>query len=200
MPRKTNCDWLKDRADYRGDDCLLWPFSRHSNGYGNFGRQGQQYYAHRFMCELVHGAPPTPKHHAAHSCGRGDQGCVHPRHVFWKTPGENQLDREDHGTKNTGPRGKITVEQKREIIALRGQLTQAEIAELYGITRSRVSVIHTDKPRREPRGWVKYGRRSYSARVIVKRRIYYLGTYETPEEAHAAYLAGDAKVRAGLEP
>lgn len=132
--------WLNAHKDYAGDDCLQWPFST-CNGYGTFGHLNKLLYAHRMMCEMVHGPSPGVGYHAAHSCGRGDKGCVNPRHIQWKTVSANQIDRTRHGTRNTGPRGKISREQRREIVSLRGKLKQREIAEIYGITRSRVGII-----------------------------------------------------------
>src|SRR4051812_5100930 len=94
--------WLREHALYCGDDCLIWPFSR-ARGYGNFGYLGKNIYAHRFMCELIHGPAPTPDHHAAHSCGNGHKACVNPMHITWKTSSENMRDKELHGT--TRPKG-----------------------------------------------------------------------------------------------
>jgi hypothetical protein len=137
--------WIRARVGYQGDDCLIWPFHL-CNGYGTLGYLGKQYYAHRFMCELAHGAPPSPDLEAAHSCGRGHLGCTNPRHLSWKTPGENQRDRAGHGTRNVWSwRGKITQAQADEILALKGKRTQAEIAEQFGISRSNVSFIHCGK-------------------------------------------------------
>src|SRR3972149_10759839 len=78
--------------------CLIWPFSTNGTGYGRLGVDGKGYYAHRYMCELVNGPPPTPDHEASHDCGNGHLGCVHPRHLEWKTASENHLDRRRHGT------------------------------------------------------------------------------------------------------
>lgn len=148
--------FLFAHANYDKDDCLKWPFNL-NDGYGLFAHLGKQHMAHRFMCELAHGAPPTPKHYAAHSCGRGHHSCVNPRHLSWKTPSENQLDRARHGTKNGGCVGKLTPEQVAVIKRLKGQKTQKEIAEMFGVFRTTVSDIHRgllhrdERLRRSPR-------------------------------------------------
>lgn len=136
--------WIRDHVAYAHDDwCLIWPFST-IRGYGNFVYLQKRYYAHRFMCELVHGAPPSPKHQAAHSCGSGHIGCVNPRHLSWKTQSENQLDCRDHGTQtkhNGGNRGRLTMEIADEIRSLKGIKTQWEIAGEYKVSESTVSDI-----------------------------------------------------------
>jgi DNA invertase Pin-like site-specific DNA recombinase len=69
-------------------------------------------------------------------------GCVHPGHLEWKTPSENQLDRAKHGTAVTsryGPVGKLTKLQRQEIIDLKGKMPQREIAKLYGVHFETVS-------------------------------------------------------------
>lgn len=132
--------WLRAHIGYTGDDCLKWPFST-VDGYGNFGHLGQHCYAHRTMCELVNGPAPSPSHEAAHSCGNGNEGCVNPRHLSWKTKTGNQLDRVAHG--NFKKRTKLNETQAAEIRALKGKMPQREIARLYGISRPNVSLIHT---------------------------------------------------------
>lgn len=82
-----------------GDECVPWPFARSKAGYGNLGGKTS---AHRKMCMLAHGDPPSTAHDAAHSCGKGHLGCVNPNHVRWATKRENQLDRNRHGTTNRG--------------------------------------------------------------------------------------------------
>jgi hypothetical protein len=77
------------------------------------GYLGDTLYAHRLMCQLAHGDPPTPDHIAAHSCGRGHEGCVNPNHLSWKTYSENELDKRVHGTTRNpwwGKKGKLTRE------------------------------------------------------------------------------------------
>jgi hypothetical protein len=99
--------WIRDVAlKHDSDDCLIWPFSGSSNGYGSTVRQGKKLYIHRYICELVRGPAPTPKHHAAHSCDNGPGGCVNFKHLSWKTSAENQLDR-FRGPRRKVPRDKL---------------------------------------------------------------------------------------------
>jgi hypothetical protein len=137
--------WMREHVSHEGDECLIWPMSRHPTGYGNVSVDGIIYYSHRYMCELAHGPAPTPEHEAAHSCGRGHDGCVHPGHLSWKTPAENQADRKVHGTDERALHQRswrITREQREEIVALKGRMTQREIANRYGISFQSVSHLH----------------------------------------------------------
>ena len=140
--------WIKAHVDYDSDDCLTWPFAL-CRGYGDFSVDGKRHYAHRYMCELVHGPAPSPEHHAAHSCGRGDQGCVNPRHLSWKTPSENMQDKRVHGT--TKPAGKpfrwLTQEQVDQIRAPTTE-TIATTAARFGISESHVRKIRSGENRR----------------------------------------------------
>lgn len=136
--------WILAHVNYEGDWCLIWPFSK-PNGYGMFTHLGERYYAHRRMCELVKGPPPTPDHEAGHSCGRGHEGCIHPKHLDWKTKSENQADRATQGTKATGGYGKLTPEKAQAIRALKGTVPQRKVAELYGVSRANVSLIQNGK-------------------------------------------------------
>lgn len=139
--------WLRDHAGYKGDGCLIWPFSRNGEtGYGHFGYLGEMLYAHRFMCELVHGPAPEGKTYAAHHCGKGHEGCVHPEHIAWKTPYENALDRLTHGNnhKSGRKRNKLTPERAQQIRALKGRESQWKIARDFGVSQSTVSQIHRD--------------------------------------------------------
>lgn len=101
------------------------------------GYLGRNYWAHRLMCEMAHGAPPTPKHQAAHNCGKGHYGCVNPKHLEWKTNSQNQLDRAKNGNalRNThGPGSALSDEDKAAIVALKGQMPQTKIAAKFGVS------------------------------------------------------------------
>lgn len=126
---------------YEGDECLIWPYARIANGYAMI--RGQ--YVHRVICEEVKGPPPTTKHQAAHSCGRGKQGCVTKRHLSWKTPLENIADKFIHGTIVRGERvsqGKLTEAQALEIMALKGSMKLKDIGAKYGVSLAAISAIH----------------------------------------------------------
>lgn len=128
--------WLRDHVDYNADYCLVWPYNRNPNGYGQLGYLSKTYYAHRLMCEMAHGPAPDPEHEAAHSCGNGHGGCANPKHLSWKTRSGNLLDCREHGTQVRniyGSMGRLTGAQVQEIRDLKGKKTQAEIAAIYGI-------------------------------------------------------------------
>ena len=141
-----NYRWLADHASYSGDDCLIWPFGR-VRGYGFFCYLNRMLYAHRFMCELVHGPAPTSRHQAAHSCGRGHDGCVNPKHLSWKTNGENQIDRRLHGTTNAvrNRKKRLTVDQVSDILSLKGTMTQDQLAQKFNTCRRNIGAILSGK-------------------------------------------------------
>lgn len=131
--------WLQQHVSHSGDACLPWPFCKDNRiGRGILGYLGKNYWAHRLMCEMAHGAPPTPKHQAAHNCGKGHYGCVNPRHLEWKTNSENQLDRAKNGNALRNPygnKGGLTPAQQAEIVSLRGEkVAQTAIAAKLGVS------------------------------------------------------------------
>lgn len=75
------------------DECLTWPFVRNRQGYGRVSVDGRMQIVSRIVCEHENGPPPTPDHHAAHSCHRGHLGCVAKRHLAWKTASQNYADK-----------------------------------------------------------------------------------------------------------
>ena len=127
--------WLLAHVGHEGDDCLLWPFGRDNRvGRGRVQFRGKLEWAHRAMCTLAHGEPPTPKHQAAHSCGNGHLGCINQRHLKWATNSENQHDRRAHGRREgaIGTRTRLTLEQIAHI--RRADQTQVSLMALYGVS------------------------------------------------------------------
>lgn len=130
--------WIRDVAlTHRSTECLIWPFARTRDGYGGIGRKGKALKAHRYICIWVHGEPPEPQYHAAHSCGNGHLGCVSPKHLSWKTPSANSLEGRKH------PRRVLTPAQVREV-RRSGALPQV-IAERFGVREGTIRKIRTGK-------------------------------------------------------
>ena len=137
--------WLMRHKEYPDKDwCLVWPFARDKHGRGMLGYLGQRYWAHRFMCSLVHGYPPTPDHTAAHTCGNGHGGCVNPHHLAWKTQAENLEDCRAHGTivrHHGGNVRRLMPEESAAIKGARGFQTQGQLAAKYGVSEGTISDI-----------------------------------------------------------
>ena len=133
---------------YRGKDCLQWPFPRSPERYATIQIKGTNHLVHRLACQRIHGPPPTDKHHAAHSCGKGRQGCVNPQHLSWKTPAANNADKILHGVTSRGSKNgsaKLTDDNVLDIRALKEKMLQREIAKMFGVTKSLIGQIHAGK-------------------------------------------------------
>lgn len=134
-------------AKCKDEECLMWPFGRNSGGYGVVKYQGKQDGAHRVICKIVNGAPPTPEHQAAHSCGKGKSGCVNGSHLRWATPQENSDDKAVHQTVSRGESvfgAKLTETDVRAIRSTPG-INQSEMAKKLGVTVSAVNFVVTGK-------------------------------------------------------
>lgn len=140
--------WLLAHVDHSGEGCLTWPFAHRGNGYGILTAASNQraVSAHREMCRLAHGEPPSAKHLAAHSCGNGHLGCVNPRHLRWATPAENTADMIAHNRTLRGGRNanaKLSLHDVRAIRAAWPSRSQNELARSYGVHQSTIwKVLH----------------------------------------------------------
>lgn len=148
--KRPALDWIELNSKHTGNDCVQWPFHISKDGYGRVHdpRNGNLSTAARIMCGAAHGEPPTQKHHAAHSCGNGNKGCVNPNHLYWATCIENQNDRIKHGTTNRGERqgqSKLTTGDVLKIRELLKTQSQASIAKLFKVDPSHISNIFRRK-------------------------------------------------------
>lgn len=124
---------------YEGDGCLIWPYST-VDGYGHAKLEGKIQYVSRYICEKIHGPAPSTQHVAAHSCGKGDKGCVTKSHIRWKTHSENKLEQSDHGPLVT----RRLLEDKYEEIKQKyatGRYSYTSLAKEYGISGSTMRLI-----------------------------------------------------------
>lgn len=130
--------WIDDHKDYPHHYCLIWPFARETRvGRGMMNHNGKQSWAHRVMCEIVHGPAPIDRPQAAHSCGNGHNGCVNPRHLSWASNSANQRQRYADGRGNpnaNGNRPRFTPEQIATLQSQWGEFTQTKLAEMYGVS------------------------------------------------------------------
>ena len=144
-----NWAWLVDvAAKHIGNECLIWPFDRASNGYARVIKGGRKISASREVCRIVSGDPHRVKDQAAHSCGNGHLGCVNPRHIRWATVAENHADKQLHGTVAKGERnGNAKHDERtvRKIKSMIGSMSQNEIARACGVSRSLVRDVKLGK-------------------------------------------------------
>jgi hypothetical protein len=144
---------------HSSEECLPWPFGKTSLGYGTINVNGKMEIASRYVCELVNGPPPTPEHQASHSCGKGHEGCITPGHLSWKTRKENKDDELTHGTRNRGGRNggvKLTQDDVREIISLKGVELRRMLAHRFGVSPGCIGAIQ----RGESWAWLSSGQPS----------------------------------------
>lgn len=131
--------WINEVAiPFEGDECLIWPFYRNGDGYASYTIEGRPHLASRVICRWAHGEPKAASLVAAHSCFKGHEGCVNPRHLRWATASENALDKVASGTSNRGEGhalAKLTEDDVRVIRSLAGVMAQAEIAEMFGVSK-----------------------------------------------------------------
>lgn len=185
-------EWLLAHVSYAGNDCLIWPFREHCDGYGAVRYEGRTQFAHRVMCELAHGKPAKGLV-ACHDCGNGGKGCVNPRHLAWKTQKENWGDRKRHGTPTNNGRGRLTYADRMKIHELRNKKTQAELAEMFGVARSTIGCIQRAKKPNKYRGVHQWGQR-FASIITIDGQRHKLGVFDSREEAAAAYQAKAAEI------
>jgi hypothetical protein len=135
--------WMLAHVAHEGDECLVWPFAKRSDGYANLCTGP----AYRVMCRLAHGEPPTTKHQAAHSCGRGGRGCINPRHLRWATRKENCADALLHGTRALGERHGAAILTEANVLKIKylcaNGMSQSEAGRRFGVAFQTIwEIVH----------------------------------------------------------
>ena len=124
--------WLEAIVKNPPDGCVDWPFASNGNGYGWASYEGKRIGAHRLALLLHTGKNPRGMA-AAHECH--NRNCVNPKHLAWKTPSENGMDRRRDGTN----RSKFTASDVAHIRA--SCETGVALARAYGVTPSAIGKI-----------------------------------------------------------
>lgn len=146
--------WIEANYRHKGDDCLTWPFGVNDNGRGVVTIDQKNMSAPRAMCLMAHGEPPTPKHQASHSCGKGHLGCVNPNHLRWATAKENEEDKIEHGTIRRGTDINTSKLSEKDVVRIRSlgrEYGVNRLANEYGVSPTAISLIH----KRKNWGWLE---------------------------------------------
>ncbi len=130
--------------------CWMWPYQRSGDGYARITIKRARCLVHRVVCERRHGPPPAVGYEAAHSCGRGGEGCINPFHLDWKSRRADELDKLSHGTHNRGERHGMSKLTKDDVVAIRaeyarGGISQAALGKRYSVSQLTISDITTGK-------------------------------------------------------
>lgn len=118
------------------DECIIWPFSVGSHGYGQLRVNGVPLLVHTLACIEHHGPRPKKGMEAAHTCGN-NRKCFNGRHLIWKTKPENQADRLRDGTHQLGSQNtqaKLTEDDVRTIRELLKHQSHRSIARQYNVS------------------------------------------------------------------
>jgi len=129
--------------DAEPNTCIEWPLNRNPQGYGVVSIDGKNGFAHRHVCRLAHGAPPTPRLLALHSCD--NPPCINKHHLRWGTYKTNAEDRTKRGRGLLGEthhKAKLTEAQVREIKArLAAGEPRQRLADEFGVTNGSIWMI-----------------------------------------------------------
>lgn len=157
-PEKIDRFWRKVALTANDNDCWLWTASKIKDGYGSF-RHGQDVFlSHRVSYLLSSGVDPNDKE-VCHSCDTPQ--CVNPAHLFIGSHSDNMCDmvKKDRFRGSTGKTwvskrcgeqvntSKLSASQVeciREMCASK-VMTQAKIAEQFGVNRSTIQRIFYNK-------------------------------------------------------
>ena len=127
--------------------CWLWSASTDGHGYGQLmvQREGvaRPKLAHRLAYEAFIGPIPDGLC-VLHQCD--EPRCVRPDHLFLGTRADNIRDavrkgRHPNGLNGLNGQRKLTVDDVREIRSLADQISQAAIAELFGVSGSTIFAV-----------------------------------------------------------
>lgn len=97
---------------------------------------------HRLVCEAFYGKPPMPRMDVNHKDGNKLNNWW--RNLEWATRQQNQQHAADTGLSPVGEesdKAKISANDARVIISMRGKVTQAALARRFGITVSQIGRI-----------------------------------------------------------
>jgi hypothetical protein len=136
--------WAKVKTT-EGDECWEWQASKNPAGYGQFVPHmgSRPLLAHRYSYECKVGVIPEGVF-VLHKCD--NRACVKPDHLFLGTNKDNVEDMISKGRHCFGERNGASKINEESVVNIRqmyskGDVTQREIAVIFGITVGQVSNI-----------------------------------------------------------
>jgi len=130
------------------DECWEWNAYKFPNKYGCFKMNGLSIGAHRVAFVLSGGVVAAEKPYVLHHCD--NPSCCNPAHLFAGSPRDNMIDmknkkRERHVCGEKTWLSKLKEHEVKEIINLRGKVSQRKIARMYGVSYSSIYLIQIRK-------------------------------------------------------
>lgn len=124
------------------DSCHIWIASKNNDGYGQFGSESSSL-AHRFIY-FYHNPDANRDLCVMHTCD--NPSCVNIEHLSLGTHQENMNDRDRKGRCKKGEESGACKLSKGDVLAIRNdQRTTREIAKIYNVSHSHVSLIKRRK-------------------------------------------------------
>jgi hypothetical protein len=133
------------RASYsQSGDCWMWQKQKDKDGYGTMRLKGRSSAkAHRFSYETFVG-PLKQGKMVCHTCDT--PACVNPRHLFLGTALDNKRDCVDKRRHLRGERHHKAKLSEKDVLSIReSELSGAELARQYGVTKENVYAIKSGK-------------------------------------------------------
>lgn len=138
LPNTADTFWVRVNTG-AVNGCWPWLSCKTSTGYGRISWGGRARTTHRVAYFLTYGVWPSAN--ACHTCD--NRACCNPKHLFAGTQADNTR---DMAVKERGTQ-KLSAYQVNNIRRTVG-LTQQQIANIYSVSRSLISLIRSGSVRK----------------------------------------------------
>jgi hypothetical protein len=166
--------WMKVKV-LGPDECWPWQAGKDKRGYGQFRTANKMSWAHRYALQVKLGREVTPGMETLHSCD--NPSCCNPAHLSEGITKQNIQDMFRRGRGRPGGRPAQGLKHLRQIKEQNKRNGKPRRDNTSGYTGVQVA---------------KSGK--FEARIKRFGKSIGLGTYETAEAAHEAYLAAKKKL------